>query len=164
ISVLMSDAPAPFGTGARVIAALARTVEIALDGAELTLAQYRIVSYLIDRPAIPTHLATWLGVRKQSMTRQLDGLVQRGLIERRTAEDDRRRVIYTVTPSGRTALRRTERRLELILDALLAHLDDEEAAGDVRHGLDIAGVALARAFGRAERGEVSAPEGWTLDR
>ena len=38
------------------------------------------------------------------MSRLVDGLVEQGLMERRTCEDDRRHVRLSVTPAGESAL------------------------------------------------------------
>ncbi len=88
----------------RTAAWLAKQVEIGLNAAELSLPQYRVLGLLDESSAVSSDLAERLAVRPPSVTAVVDGLVARGLVERRNVVSDRRRVDHVLTDSGRRAL------------------------------------------------------------
>jgi DNA-binding MarR family transcriptional regulator len=89
----------------RTIARLARQVERALTGVELSLAQYRVLAFLSEvDSALASALARRLDVSRPSITTLVDGLAGRGLVERRPASDDRRQVEHRLTKAGERAL------------------------------------------------------------
>jgi len=88
----------------RVLARLARQVEIALASADLTLPQYRVLILLCERHQEASVLADKLAVSRPSVTGVVDGLVARGLVQRRHDPDDRRRVCHWLTEEGRRLL------------------------------------------------------------
>jgi DNA-binding MarR family transcriptional regulator len=59
---------------------------------------------LADGSAAASELAGKLDVSPPSVTSLIDGLVARGLVERRPARDDRRRVDHLLTPKGLAVL------------------------------------------------------------
>jgi DNA-binding MarR family transcriptional regulator len=61
-------------------------------------------------------------------SRLIDRLVDAGLVERRAAEDDRRRVELKLTPAGRRLARRVERARRELFDASRPHVDEERLA------------------------------------
>jgi long-chain acyl-CoA synthetase len=67
----------------RTAAWLAKQVEIGLSSAELSLPQYRVLGLLDESSAVSSDLAERLAVRPPSVTAIVDGLVARGLVERR---------------------------------------------------------------------------------
>jgi DNA-binding MarR family transcriptional regulator len=69
--------------------------------AELTLAQVRVLRRLAKQPRSLGHLGADLSLAPPSMTRLIDRLEERGLIERRRDEADRRKVVATLTSKGR---------------------------------------------------------------
>jgi DNA-binding MarR family transcriptional regulator len=69
--------------------------------AELTLAQVRTLRRLARQPQSLGQLGSELALAPPSMTRVIDRLEERGLIERRRDADDRRKVVATVTDEGR---------------------------------------------------------------
>jgi DNA-binding MarR family transcriptional regulator len=69
--------------------------------AELTLMQVRVLRRLAKEPRSLGHLGADLMLAPPSMTRLIDRLEERGLIERRRDDDDRRKVLATITPEGR---------------------------------------------------------------
>lgn len=83
---------------------LVRRLRQGLDN-ELTLSQ---VSALVrlerDGPCPPGVLAAAESVRAQSMGSTIDSLAGRGLVVRTPDTDDRRRVVISLTPSGRASL------------------------------------------------------------
>lgn len=84
----------------RAAARLARQVEVALQDADLTLPQYRLLTLLTEGEHVANHLADLLSVSPPSVTALVDGLVERGLVERRPDAADRRRVSHAITPVG----------------------------------------------------------------
>jgi long-chain acyl-CoA synthetase len=108
----------------RVVARLAKQVEVALGEVDLSIAQYRALAYLAGGVAAPSALAGQLDVSKPSITALVDGLCARGYVERRPDPDDRRRVEHRLTRAGRQALTSADRAVDDRLLALLAHLDD----------------------------------------
>ena len=75
--------------------------EAALTGLELTLGQWRAIS-TIRRFAGCTmsDVAAFTAVDRTTLTRSIDQLVRRGLIERRTPAHDRRQVLLHLTAAG----------------------------------------------------------------
>lgn len=69
--------------------------------AELTLVQVRVLRRLAKQPRSLGHLGADLMLAPPSMTRLVDRLEERGLIERRRDDDDRRKVLATITAEGR---------------------------------------------------------------
>ena len=113
----------------RAAAWLAKQVELGLATVELSLPQYRVLSLLDEGSAFSSALAERLAVRPPSVTGVIDGLVGRNLVERRHADDDRRRVTHVLTPAGRQVLAQADEavneRLRTIADSL-----PEPGAGD----------------------------------
>jgi DNA-binding MarR family transcriptional regulator len=69
--------------------------------AQLTLVQVRALRKLARRPQSIGQLGSELALAPPSMTRLVDRLEERGLIERRRDDEDRRKVVATVTDEGR---------------------------------------------------------------
>jgi DNA-binding MarR family transcriptional regulator len=127
------------------ILGLARLTEHALDEVGLTLPQYRLLGFCAIGPRTPSDVATWLAVRKQSVTRQLDALVQAGFLERTADPTDRRRVLHGATPAGWAVLDRGQAALDDYLRLVLATVDPTDR--DLVHaGLEAAGRALNEAW------------------
>lgn len=143
-------------TVATTIAGLARTFEVVLESQGLTIQKYRVLSYLAIEPSTPSELAYRLTVRPPTITRLVDGLVDRGLVERKTGDPDRRRSTLAVTRAGRTALSRANAAINEPLERISRHLDDSERAVAER-GLLLWGDAM-RAYWKATHPRALAPE------
>jgi long-chain acyl-CoA synthetase len=115
------------GSPARVLARLSRIVENALADEELTLPQYRLLAFLSQGDWAASALATRLDVSRPSITALVDGLVKRGLVERRNGVDDRRRVDHLLTAEGKRALDAADRRADAALRAVFVDLDPDVA-------------------------------------
>ncbi|TMM14100.1 MAG: winged helix DNA-binding protein, partial [Actinobacteria bacterium] len=61
-------------------------------------------------------------------SRLVDRLVEAGLVERRAAEDDRRRLELELTPAGRRLARRVEKARRDLFDASRPHVDEKRVA------------------------------------
>jgi long-chain acyl-CoA synthetase len=125
----------------RVLARLARQVELAVATTELTLPQYRVLILLGERKEAASALAEKLAVSRPSVTGVVDGLVARGLVQRDHDPDDRRRVGHALTQSGRTLLQRADAEVERRLNEIAAHSPGAAAAafaglGSWREALD----------------------------
>jgi DNA-binding MarR family transcriptional regulator len=69
--------------------------------AELTLVQVRVLRRLAKHPESLGHLGTELALAPPSITRLVDRLEERGLIDRQRDLEDRRKVVATLTDEGR---------------------------------------------------------------
>jgi DNA-binding MarR family transcriptional regulator len=98
-------------------------------------------------------LAEALGVSLPAMSRAVDGLLERGFVDRREDQTDRRVKRVRLTDEGRTVPRALNEARLSALDELTGSLGDEEAAA-LEHAL---GLILARraeiaAYRPAEQG------------
>jgi DNA-binding MarR family transcriptional regulator len=107
----------------------------------LTLAQYRLLAMIGDGTSQASHLAGRLALAKPTVSATLDTLVERGLVDRTTAPDDRRVTSLSLTDAGRAAVRDAEASMRVRLDGVLAHVDQPEmvraALAALGHGLDV---------------------------
>ncbi len=110
------------------MARLGRHVELALSQADLTIAQYRALVQLDVGAEAPTSLAAQLAVTKPSITAVVEGLLQRGLVDRTSSAEDRRRISVNLTGEGRRVLARADEAVGDRLGDVLAEVDDPEVA------------------------------------
>lgn len=96
----------------RVAARLAKHVELGLAALDLSPAQYRVLLFLAEGPSGASHLAGRVDVSPPSITALVDGLVARGLVERRPEPGDRRRVAQVLTARGEEVLAEADAVLE----------------------------------------------------
>lgn len=135
------------------VARLARVLENHATSA-LTMPQYRVLGLLSSGHERATELASKLAVTKPTLTSLIDGLVERGYVERATAAGDRRAVRLVITPTGLAAAEDAGLALRAVLDDVLARCPDP--AG-VLHALDELRLALdARWSERAAAATVAA--------
>jgi long-chain acyl-CoA synthetase len=148
--------PAPAGTAAtdrtgvapvagaygRVAAWLAKRVEVALVAVDLTPPQYRVLGLLAEGSSAASGLADRLAVRRPSLTALVDGLVARGLVDRRQGDTDRRRVSLRLTEAGVAILAEADRVLDAHLESLAANLSAKDQAAALR-SLPLWGRAMA---------------------
>ncbi len=122
-------------------ARLAKVVERALSDLDLSLAQYRLLGNLSEGPSQASTLAERLIVSRPSITALADGLVERGLVTRQGADDDRRRVMHVLTAAGRTMLEGADAAIEARLATIAAELSEPDGRRAFR-GLAVWGQAL----------------------
>jgi len=120
------------GTYGRVAAWLSKRVEVALAGIDLTLPQYRVLGILAEGSAAASGLADRLAVRRPSITSLIDGLVARGLVDRRQEDADRRRVALRLTDEGTRTLAAADRAVDDYLVSIAGHLNDKDEAMALR--------------------------------
>ena len=115
-------------SAARAAAKLARQITIPLTEHELSLSQYRELVFLDEGGAAPSDLAERLSVSRPSITALMDGLGERGLVERHSDPDDGRRVVHHLTDAGRRTVAVADRAVADRLTRLGAYVN----AGDPR--------------------------------
>ncbi len=133
----------PDRTVGRTAAWLAKQVELGLASADLSPSQYRVLGFLDESSAVSSDLAERLAVRPPSVTAVVDGLVSRGLVERRHVVADRRQVDHVLTTSGRRALDTADAAVSSRLADIASCLGDEAEVGRAFDGL----LIWRRAFG-----------------
>jgi long-chain acyl-CoA synthetase len=138
----MADAAWP--AAAHAAARLAKQVELALDAADLSLPQYRVMVFLAEGSAGASALAGTLAVSRPTITVVVDGLVAKGFVERHGDEVDRRKVHHRLTPAGRRALTHADEVVAARLADLAEHLHPVDAERAVV-GLTLWGKAMAAA-------------------
>lgn len=125
----------------RAAARLARVAGAALGEAELTLPQYRVLVFLDSGKRPATDVASLLDVTPSTVTSVVDGLVSRDLVQRGEDENDRRRVILSLTDAGCDALRSGDRVVSERLGRLLDRMDSEQSE-TVLTGLELLNAAM----------------------
>jgi long-chain acyl-CoA synthetase len=149
----MATEPSPHP--GRVIARLARHVELAVASLDLTLSQYRVLGTLGDGREAASALAEKLAVSRPSVTGVVDGLVARGLVRRDQVGTDRRRIDIDLTDEGRLVLAGADLEVQRRLTEVAGHLPGGPVAAF--EGLDPWSDAM-RACHRAAHAPVPAAE------
>jgi long-chain acyl-CoA synthetase len=126
----------------RTAAWLAKQIELGLASVDLSLPQYRILGILDSSSAVSSDLAQRLAVRPPTITAVVDGLVTRGLVERRTVESDRRQVDHVLTDHGRRLLDEADAALDQRLCWIAGHLDNPSDTDRAVEGLALWGPAI----------------------
>jgi long-chain acyl-CoA synthetase len=130
------------GSYGRVAAWLSKRVEVALGTVDLTLPQFRVLGILAEGSSAASGLADRLAVRRPSITALIDGLVARGLVDRRQEEDDRRKVALRLTKEGERILDEADRAVDGYIASLAGYLPTKEEAMALR-SLELWGRAMA---------------------
>lgn len=126
----------------RVLARLARQLEVALTELGLTIAQYRVLGILGDGREAASVLADKLAVSRPSVTGVVDGLVARGFVRRDHAGHDRRRIDIALTPAGRLVLAAADIEVERRLPSLVGAIPDTAIPSPMVTDAAIAGGAI----------------------
>jgi DNA-binding MarR family transcriptional regulator len=122
----------------RTLARLARVLERSCEG--ISLSQFRVLAVVADGDERASRLAERLSVARPTITAVVDGLVERGLLSRSTATDDRRATRIGITRAGRRALDAAYGAMQDRLDSVLGRTADR---GIVLSALDQLDRALA---------------------
>lgn len=125
----------------RAAARLAKVAGSALTEVDLTLPQYRVLVFLSLRERPASDVAALLGVTPSTVTSVVDGLVGRGLVERRPDTADRRRVVLSLTSAGQHTVTMSDRVVGERIDRLLDRLEPDEAETALV-GLELLNVAM----------------------
>jgi DNA-binding MarR family transcriptional regulator len=153
-------APQPDGLAegiARLRRALRRGARVADPGNTLAVAQLELLAALADHPGSrPGQLARRLNMRANTVTTIVNALSSHGMLERVTAEDDRRAVRLTVTEAGQQAVLAWQATNAAVLHLALSTLPAKQ-----RHALAAAVPALdalARAIDRLADTPATGPD------
>ena len=129
------------GTYGRVAAWLSKRVEVALGTVDLTVPQFRVLGILAEGSSAASGLADRLAVRRPAITALVDGLVARGLVDRRQEDSDRRRVELRLTKDGERILAAADRAVDEYLESIAGHLPAKDEAMALR-SLELWGRAM----------------------
>ncbi len=100
---------------------------------EVNVPQFRTLAYLDRYPgASLSEVADHIGLTLPSMSRLVDGLVDRKLVTRQSQAQDRRRITLALTSRGRASLESANEMTEAYLAEKLAALPEAECAHIVR--------------------------------
>jgi len=121
---------------------------VALAPLDLTPAQYRMLVQLVEGPDVSSRLAEKLAVSAPSVTAVIEGLVQRGAVERAHSVQDRRLVDLALTEYGRALLASAEEALREKLGSIAGELLGEASVASALDALRLWGEALDRARAR----------------
>jgi DNA-binding MarR family transcriptional regulator len=131
--------------GQEAIVSLLRTADIVrwslgqgMATEDLTLQQYNVLRILrgAGEEGLPTlEIGSRMVERQPGVTRLVDRLVRKGLVDRQRGEEDRRVVRCTITPEGLHALVRLDHVVERADERVMAAVGDD-ALADLISGLD----------------------------
>ncbi len=141
---------------ARAVARLAKQVEVAITPLDLSLPQYRVLALLGDGSTASSVLARQLAVSPPTVTAVVDGLVARGLVERRADPEDRRRLTLLLTRDGKRVLAAADAAAEARLDEIAGFLEEaglDEPTDALTSGLEHWNLALDRNREERVRGD-----------
>ncbi|MGI9227835.1 MAG: MarR family winged helix-turn-helix transcriptional regulator [Gammaproteobacteria bacterium] len=98
-----------------------------LSTAKLTMSQWLVLKILyLNRAATPTNVAKTIDADPTTISRHLDSLEARGLIERKHDTDDRRVIQLQITPEGILVAKQIYARYSGILQNLESCLTGEQ--------------------------------------
>jgi DNA-binding MarR family transcriptional regulator len=95
---------------------------------DLTVVQAQTLTLLSGAPVSTTRLATSLGISAPAMTQLTDRLVRKRLIERQSADGDRRAVMIALTEQGKRVVDRFRKRRSEVFAEALSRLNDLDRA------------------------------------
>jgi DNA-binding MarR family transcriptional regulator len=115
---------------------------------QLTRTEIGVLTSLAECPRRITELAETEAVAQPTMTKVVDRLEERGLVERRRDPDDGRVVIVSISSEGQGKLDAARSHVRSLLREILVVLDDEDLAALVE-----AGAVLERLIGILQQSE-----------
>jgi len=102
-------------------------------GAHLSVPQFRSLGYLSrETGASLSAVAEHVGLTLPSMSKMIDGLVARRLVDRAISTRDRRQVTLALSPLGRATLRDTRARAQAHVAEMLGALSETERGTVIR--------------------------------
>ena len=120
-------------------------------GSDLSVPQFRTLAYLSQNEGSSlSDVAEHIGLSLPSASKLVDGLVNRKLILRKPSEDDRRRIMLSLTPGGRSTLDVAVHATETYLASVLSTLPEADC-----HAVQTAMQILRPLFSPATPAEAS---------
>jgi DNA-binding MarR family transcriptional regulator len=119
---------------------------------DLSVPQYRALGFVVRHPGVSlSQVAEHQGLTLGAASRLVDGLVTRGLVERRVSTEDRRFVTLHVLPDGESTLALARQRTEQALARMLAALPVADREIILRAMEPLRAVFAAGSTGRADQ-------------
>jgi DNA-binding MarR family transcriptional regulator len=137
---------------ASAVASLARIAEVALETEGLTIQQYRVLNWMDLEPTSTSDLARRLSVSPPVVTRLVQALEARGLVERRTDQDDGRRNTHHIAPQARALLQKADSAIDAAMERVGRSLDAEQRLR-ADEGLALWSQAMQRRWYETHPGE-----------
>lgn len=123
---------------------------------DVTIHQFRAMNVISRNQGVSLSLVSeHMGATISTASKLIDGLVERGYVQRRTAEDDRRRLILQLTDEGDQALEKVHLEAISRLAEKLSCLSSGECAM-VKVAMDMLRSALGNSDERASAQKASA--------
>lgn len=105
----------------------------------LTFRQYRLLRRIVDGATTLTALGRQVTISLPTLSESIDGLVRKGLVERRVDPADRRVANLVLTPLGDAVLAESQARLDELAETITEDLDVRRRAQLQRDASHIAG-------------------------
>ena len=100
--------------------------ELRKSGETIEISQWSTLKRISRSPCTMSELARYKGVGLPTISKSVDMLVRRGLVERWVDKADRRQTLVRLTPAGKRLLMSCRKALEAFLDRRLASLTEAE--------------------------------------
>jgi DNA-binding MarR family transcriptional regulator len=100
--------------------------ELRRSGETIEISQWSTLKRISASPCTMSALARYKGVGLPTISKSIDMLVRRGLVERWVDKGDRRQTLVRLTPAGKRLLLSCRKALEAFVDKRLASLTEAE--------------------------------------
>lgn len=119
----------------------------------LTVPQFRTLCFLTTAPGSSlSAVADFVGLSLPAMSRLVDGLVDKGLMQRRPCSDDRRQVRLSITPPGEAAITEARQLAQAQLAKAVAALTQDQRSALIQTMAVLRGIFAQDLAGDEERG------------
>lgn len=108
---------------------------------ELTVPQFRTLASIFRGRNVACDIAKHQGISQAAMSKMIDSLVARGLVEREANEDDRRHFHLILTSAGSSFFKKTRKSAQANLKEQISCLEQKDRE-DLEKGL----IALEKLF------------------
>jgi DNA-binding MarR family transcriptional regulator len=149
-----NDRRAPMEDEAELASKLVEVIPLVMRAnrsLDLSVPQYRALGFVVRHPSVSlSQVAEHQGLTLGAASRLVDGLITRGLVERRVSTEDRRFVTLHVLPDGESTLAQARQRTEQALARMLAALPVADQEIILRAMEPLRAVFAAGSTGRAD--------------
>jgi DNA-binding MarR family transcriptional regulator len=105
---------------------IARHIQSLNEDEEATMMQIRALFFLLEEPITTSELAKKQKVTLQSASVQVQGLVDRGWVERLRDAKDRRQFLLQITPEGLERAQNAREQMTVFMAGFMKDLSEEE--------------------------------------